>query len=78
MYEQKEYLLAYLLVAACLLVGMLMVCIPRPRKTEDISKAEQANNKKLKAKQKAAAKQKKAAEKAKAKKTKAKKKKKKK
>ena len=77
MYEQKEYMLAYSLVAAFVLLGMLLVCIPRPRKTEDISKEQEEKNKKMKARQKAAAKKKKAAEKAKVKKTKARKKKKK-
>ena len=77
MYEQKEYLLAYSLVAAFILLGILLVWIPRPRKTEDISKEEAEKRKKLKARQKAAAKQKKAAGKARAKKTKARKKKKK-
>jgi hypothetical protein len=31
MYEQTEYGLAYALVAAVLLLGILAVCIPRPR-----------------------------------------------
>jgi len=75
MYEQQEYMLAYSLVAACLLLGMLMICIPRPRKTEDISKEQAEKNKKMKERQKAAAKQKKAADKARAKKAKARKKK---
>ncbi len=76
MYEQKEYYLAYGLVAVCLLLGMLMVCIPRPRKSEVIDKEQAAKDKKLKVRQKAAAKKKKAAEKAKGKKAKARKKKK--
>jgi len=77
MYAQKEYLLAYCLVAACLLLGMLMVCIPRPRQSEVVDKEQAAKDKKDQARQKAAAKKKKAAEKAKNKKAKARKKKKK-
>ncbi len=37
MYEQTEYLLAYALVFAFLILGMLIVCIPRPRKKEFIT-----------------------------------------
>lgn len=29
---QTEYGLAYLLTAACVFLGLLLVCIPRPRK----------------------------------------------
>ena len=76
MYEQKEYLLAYGLVAACLLLGMLIVCIPRPRQSEVVDKEQAAKDKKNKARQKAAAKKKKSADRARAKKTKARKKKK--
>ena len=76
MYEQKEYLLAYGLVAVCLLLGMLMVCIPRPRQSEVVDKEQAAKDKKNKARQKAAAKKKKSADRARAKKTKARKKKK--
>lgn len=76
MYEQKEYLLGYALVAAFLLLGMLLVCVPRPRKSEVVDKEQAAKDKKQKARQKSAAKKKKAADKARAKKTKARKKKK--
>ena len=76
MYEQTEYLLAYALTFACVILGFLIVCIPRPRKVADLSPEEVAKEKKQKAKQKAAAKLKKAA--AKAKKTASKKRKKKK
>jgi hypothetical protein len=34
MYEQTEYALAYSLVAAVILLAILAVCIPRPRKAE--------------------------------------------
>ena len=71
MYEQKEYLLAYLLVFACLILGMLVVCIPRPRKKEFVDKEQAAKDKALKSRQKAAGKKKKKADKAKAKKKKA-------
>ena len=76
MYEQTEYLLAYGLVAACLLLGMLIVCIPRPRKSEVVDKEQAAKDKKNQVRLKAAAKKKKAADKARAKKAKARKKKK--
>jgi uncharacterized protein with WD repeat len=71
MYEQKEYLLAYCLIFAFLLLGMLIVCIPRPRKSEFINKEQAAKDKALKKRQKVGAKKKKKAEKAKAKKKKA-------
>ncbi|MDG1873364.1 MAG: hypothetical protein P8J27_05610 [Mariniblastus sp.] len=71
MYEQTEYLYAYLLVFACLLLGMLMVCIPRPRKNVFVDKEQAAKDKALKSRQKIAGKKKKKAEKAKAKKKKA-------
>jgi hypothetical protein len=29
---QTEYGLAYLLTAACVFLGLLLVCVPRPRK----------------------------------------------
>jgi hypothetical protein len=31
---QPDYSLAYTLVALCLLLGILVVCIPRPRKID--------------------------------------------
>ncbi len=52
MYEQTEYLLAYLLVFAFLILGMLIVCIPRPRKKEFVDKETEAKQKRLKIAQK--------------------------
>lgn len=71
MYEQKEYLLAYGLVAAFLILGMLIVCIPRPRKSEWVEPEQAAKNKALKIRQKKANKKKKKADRLKAKKKKA-------
>ena len=65
MYEQTEYALAYGLTFACIVLGFLVVCIPRPRKVADLTPEEAAKEKKLKIKQKAKSKAKKAAAKAK-------------
>ena len=48
MYEQKEYLLAYALVFAFLILGMLIVCIPRPRKKGFFNAAQAAKEKRIK------------------------------
>jgi len=71
MYEQTEYLLAYCLIFAFLILGMLIVCIPRPRKSEFVDKEQAAKDKATKSRLKAGAKKKKKAEKMKAKKKKA-------
>lgn len=80
MYDQKEYFLGYSLVFAFLILGMLVVCIPRPRKSEYLTAEQEAKAKQKRLKEKKQAKsQKKAAKKKKlkaksiAKKTKAKK-----
>jgi Na+-transporting methylmalonyl-CoA/oxaloacetate decarboxylase gamma subunit len=65
MYPQTEYALAYALTFAFVILGFLVVCIPRPRKVADLSKEEVAKEKKKKEKEKAIAKSKKAAAKAK-------------
>jgi hypothetical protein len=59
MYDQTEYGLAYALIFAFLVLGMLVVCIPRPRKTGFIDPAEAAKEKRLNQRQKAQAKSKK-------------------
>ena len=38
MYNQSEYLMSYALVAAFVVLGMLVVCIPRPRKAKYLTK----------------------------------------
>lgn len=48
MYEQQEYLLAYGMVFAFLILGMLVVCIPRPRKNDFVIPEEAAKAKRIK------------------------------
>ena len=48
MYEQTEYLLAYAMVFAFLTLGMLVVCIPRPRKKGFVNPEEAAREKRIK------------------------------
>ena len=71
MYDQKEYLLAYALVFSFLILGLLLVCIPRPRKSEYVDPETAAKNKAQSQRMKVGAKKKKKANKAKAKKEKA-------
>ena len=71
MYEQKEYLLAYALVFAFLILGMLVVCIPRPRKKGFITPEEAAKEKRIKQGNKIKLKARKKSEKAKKKRAKA-------
>jgi hypothetical protein len=71
MYEQTEYLLAYGLVAALLLLGVLVVCIPRPRKKGFIDPQQAEKEKRLKIKKKAQMKAIKKTEKSKKKRAKA-------
>lgn len=52
MYAQQEYLLAYALVFAFLILGMLVVCIPRPRKKGFVEPEEVAKEKRIKLGQK--------------------------
>ncbi len=73
MFEQKEYMLAYALTFAFVILGMLVVCVPRPRKSEFVDKEQAAKDKKLSKQKKAKAKAKKKANKLKKKKLKAKK-----
>ncbi len=47
MYDQTEYGLAYGLIFAFLLLGILVVCIPRPRKKGFIDPADAAKEKRL-------------------------------
>jgi hypothetical protein len=75
MYTQTEYGLAYGLIFAFLLLGMLVVCIPRPRKKGFVDPAEAAKEKRMSQRQKAQAKSKKKSAKLKKKKMKAAKKK---
>ncbi len=55
MYNQSEYMLSYALVAAFVVLGMLVVCIPRPRKKEYLTREQLAKEKKRKANEKAKA-----------------------
>lgn len=71
MYEQQEYLLAYALVFAFLVLGMLVVCIPRPRKKGFVTAEEVAKEKRIKQGQKVKALAKKKSEKSKKKRAKA-------
>jgi hypothetical protein len=71
MYEQQEYLLAYALVFAFLILGMLVVCIPRPRKKGFVEPGEAAKEKRIKLGQKTQNKTKKQQAKLKKKKAKA-------
>ena len=45
MYPQTEYGLAYALIIGLVVLGLLVVCIPRPRKKDIIDPAEAARNK---------------------------------
>lgn len=56
MYTQSEYMLSYALVAAFVVLGMLVVCIPRPRKAKYLTKEQLAKEKIRKANDKAKAK----------------------
>jgi hypothetical protein len=71
MYEQQEYLLAYAMVFAFLILGMLVVCIPRPRKKGFVDPEQAAKEKRIKLGQKAQAKTKKKQAKLKKKRSKA-------
>ncbi|MDE0936653.1 MAG: hypothetical protein ACKVHR_11135 [Pirellulales bacterium] len=71
MYEQTEYLIAYGLALAFLLLGMLVVCIPRPRKKGFIDPQQAEKDKRLKIKKKTQVKMVKKSEKAKKKRAKA-------
>ncbi|MFK7767696.1 MAG: hypothetical protein AB8B55_10785 [Mariniblastus sp.] len=71
MYEQKEYMLAYALVFAFVILGMLVVCVPRPRKSEFVDPEQAAKDKRINQQKKAKAKMKKKSEKTKKKKMKA-------
>jgi hypothetical protein len=55
MYNQSEYLMSYALVAAFVVLGMLVVCIPRPRKAKYLTKEQLAKEKIRKANEKAKA-----------------------
>ena len=61
---QTQYALACALVAAFVVLGMLLVCVPRPRKTDFPDPKREAKEKRLMGKQKAAAKAKKDADRA--------------
>lgn len=60
-----DYLLEYALTFGLLFLGLLLVCIPRPRKSRFLTPEQEADLKKRKKKQKASSAKKKAAEKAK-------------
>ena len=59
MYNQSEYMMAYALVAACIVLGMLVVCVPRPRKSKYMTREQIAKEKTKKANEKAKARAKK-------------------
>lgn len=59
MYEQSEYAMAYALTAGFVVLGMLLVCVPRPRKSDFADPVRDAKAKKLQEKRKATAKAKK-------------------
>lgn len=71
MYPQTEYLLAYALVFAFLILGMLIVCIPRPRKKGFVDPDALKKQNRISAGKKAKAKTQKIADKAKKKRAKA-------
>ena len=56
MYEQTEYVMAIALTAAFVVLGMLLVCVPRPRKSDFPDPVRDAKLKKLKARDKSTAK----------------------
>ncbi len=58
-YAQEEYTLAYALTFGFLLLGLLVVCIPRPRKSEFVDPVQAEKDKKLKQRDKALARKKK-------------------
>jgi hypothetical protein len=68
-YSQTEYGLAYGLIFGFLLLGMLVVCIPRPRKKGFVDPVEAAKEKRMSQRQKAQAKAKKKSDKLRKKKT---------
>ena len=70
MYERTEYVLAYALVFAFLILGMLVVCIPRPRKKGFFDPLEVAREKRIKQGKKSQIKSRKKTEKAKKKRAK--------
>ncbi|MEL7497561.1 MAG: hypothetical protein AAFN77_08120 [Planctomycetota bacterium] len=72
MAAQQEYALGYTLAFCMVLLGILVVCIPRPRKAKYLTEKEAEKEKRLLQKKKAASKKKRAAEKAKRKAAKAK------
>ena len=58
-YDQTEYGMGYLLVAAFIVLGLLAICVPRPRRSNFLDpeeekklKAEKARRKKKKKKKK--------------------------
>lgn len=74
MADQQEYALGYALTFFLVMLGMLVVCIPRPRKAKFLTEKEAEKEKRLNKKRKASAKKKKSAARAKKKAEKAKKK----
>ncbi len=71
MEEQTEYMLGYALTFALILLGVLVVCIPRPRKSRFLTPEQEAKEKRRNKKRSAQAKKKRAADKAKKQKAKA-------
>ncbi len=57
--EQQEYFLGYALTFAMIFLGMLVVCIPRPRKHRFLTKQEEEKEKQRKARRKQQARRKK-------------------
>ena len=69
--EQTEYFLGYALTFAMILLGTLVVCIPRPRKAKFLTPDEERKQKQRDQKRKAQAKKQKTAKKSQKKKAKA-------
>ena len=65
MAAQQEYGLGYALTFCMVMLGVLLVCLPRPRKAKYLTPKEEEKEKRVQQKKKAAAKKKRAVEKAK-------------
>ena len=61
--EQTEYFLGYSLTFAMILLGLLVVCIPRPRKAKYLTPDEERKQKQRDQKRKSQARKRKAAKK---------------
>lgn len=64
MAAQQEYALGYALTFFMMFLGILLVCLPRPRKAKYLTPKEEEKEKRIQQKQKAAAKKKRSAQRA--------------